>query len=166
MASSGVWESVILSKTPTLDGVCGLLFFTILIFVGIIFAKCWHICQYVMLMVDGIANFSDVGCDRCYCHQLFVSHLMLLADVICHVICQMKPCQLDWQKLVFLENLVPLKIFCFKRNWASLLKIKQNEKSAFIYHRNYFDETIKMRDNNPMLTSKLHVLLNISAPCW
>ena len=34
MASSGVWENVILSKTPTSDGVCGMLFFTILIFVG------------------------------------------------------------------------------------------------------------------------------------
>ena len=39
-----------------------------------------------MLMADGIANFFHVGCDRCYCHQLFVNHLMLLADVICHVI--------------------------------------------------------------------------------
>ena len=56
MASSGVLEYVILSRTPTLDGVCGLLFFTILIFVGIVFAKCWHISQYVML-ADGIANF-------------------------------------------------------------------------------------------------------------
>ena len=25
MASSGVWENVILSKTPTFDGVCGML---------------------------------------------------------------------------------------------------------------------------------------------
>ena len=57
MASSGVWENVILSKTPTLDGVCGIFFFTILIFVGHNCAKCRYICQYVMLMADGIANF-------------------------------------------------------------------------------------------------------------
>ena len=29
MASSGVWENIILSKTPTFDGVCGKLTFTI-----------------------------------------------------------------------------------------------------------------------------------------
>ena len=70
MASSGVWANVILSKTPVLDGVCGLFFSTILIFVGIIFAKCWYICQYVMLMADGIANFlmlvvTDVIVNNC-----------------------------------------------------------------------------------------------------
>ena len=27
MASSGVWENIILSKTPTFDGVCGMLSF-------------------------------------------------------------------------------------------------------------------------------------------
>ena len=30
MASSGVWEKVNLTITPTFDGVCGMLFFTIL----------------------------------------------------------------------------------------------------------------------------------------
>ena len=34
------------------------------------------------------------------------------------------------------------------------------------YNRDSFDEMIEMLDNNPILTSKLHVLLNISAPCW
>ena len=29
-----------------------------------------------------------------------------------------------------------------------------------------FDETIEIRDNNPMLTSKLYILFNISAPHW
>ena len=33
------------------------------------------------------------------------------------------------------------------------------------YNRDSFDETIEMRGNNPMLTSKLHVLLNVLAPC-
>ena len=38
------------------------------------------------------------------------------------------------------------------------------------FHKNsitwiLFDEMIEMRGNNPMLTSKLHVLLNISVPC-
>ena len=84
MASSGVWENVILSKTPTLDGVCGLLFFTILIF--------WELfCQmlaYLPVCYVGRwhSQLFNVDCDRCYCHQLFVNHLMLLADVICHVV--------------------------------------------------------------------------------
>ena len=57
MVSSGVWENIILSKTPTIDGVCGMLIFKILIFVGIIFAKFWHICLYVMFLVYVLANF-------------------------------------------------------------------------------------------------------------
>ena len=47
MASSGVWENIILTKTPTFDGVCGMLL-SIIIFVKAIFAKCWHVCQYVI----------------------------------------------------------------------------------------------------------------------
>ena len=34
-----------------------------------------------------------------------------------------------------------------------------------VYNRDSFDEMIEMRGNNPMLTSKLHVLLPILAPC-
>ena len=62
MASSGVWENVILAITPTFDGVCGMLFFIILDV--ILFAKCWHVCQFVffdyvwptflMLVVTGV----------------------------------------------------------------------------------------------------------------
>ena len=37
MASSGVWENIVLSKTPTFDGVCGMLSFTI-----------WIICQKII----------------------------------------------------------------------------------------------------------------------
>ena len=29
MASSGVWENIILTKTPTFEGVCGMLYFII-----------------------------------------------------------------------------------------------------------------------------------------
>ena len=29
-----------------------------------------------------------------------------------------------------------------------------------------FDEIIQMRGDKPMLTAKLHILLNISHPCW
>ena len=36
--------------------------------------------------------------------------------------------------------------------------------SQDFYNRDSFDEMIKMRGNNPMLTSELHILLNISAP--
>ena len=31
MASCGVWENVILCKTPTFDGVCGILFFIMML---------------------------------------------------------------------------------------------------------------------------------------
>ena len=41
---------------------------------------------------------------------------------------QVKPCQEDWQKLVFKE-----KIVLFQRKLSSLLNIKQNEKSTCIY---------------------------------
>ena len=44
MASSGVWENVFLTITPTFDGVCGMLFFIILM--GF-FAKFQHICQFL-----------------------------------------------------------------------------------------------------------------------
>ena len=37
--------------------------------------------------------------------------------------------------------------------------------SIFFYNRALFDETNEMRGNYPTLTSKLHVLLNVWAPC-
>ena len=80
MASSGVWENVNLTITPTFDGVCGMLFF-IIILVGIVFAKCWHVCHRIVflnmlgqlfLMLDvtdvvvtiGLQPLDAVG--RCY----------------------------------------------------------------------------------------------------
>ena len=93
MASSGIWENVMLSKTPTLDGVHGLLFFTILVFVGIVFVKCWHVCQYVML-ADGIANFlmlfvTDVIVTNCFKPLDVIGRCYLpcgcdMADDFCH----------------------------------------------------------------------------------
>ena len=48
-----------LCKTPTFDGVCGILFFIILAHLfAIIVPSCWHSCQYVSIMADGIANFN------------------------------------------------------------------------------------------------------------
>ena len=70
MASSGVWENVNLTITPTFDGACGMLFF-IIILAGIVFAKCWHVCHYVVIFE--FLNFFDVGCDRCCCHNWFVT---------------------------------------------------------------------------------------------
>ena len=73
MASSGVWENVVLSITPTFDGVCGMFSFTILF---------WRIAKWIVLH-----NFVDwyyVNCidqnDRCCVMYLYP--LMLLADVI------------------------------------------------------------------------------------
>ena len=59
-----------LQRHPLFDGVCGVLFFIILLahLFAIIVPTCWHSCQYVSMMADGIANFFFVGCDRCYCH--------------------------------------------------------------------------------------------------
>ena len=48
MASSGVWENVILPKTPTFEGVSGILYF--IIFLN--FAK--YFCQiFLLLLTDG-----------------------------------------------------------------------------------------------------------------
>ena len=42
MASSGVWENIHLSKTPTLDGVCGILSFIIIL----------NICQIFLFVLS------------------------------------------------------------------------------------------------------------------
>ena len=52
------------------------------------------------------------------------------------------------------------KTACFVKYLGYLLMHFQD-----FYNRDSFDETIEMRGNNPMLTSKLHVLLNILATC-
>ena len=56
------------ARHPLFDGVCGILFFITLLahLFAIIVPTCWHSCQYVSMMADGIANFFFVGCDRCY----------------------------------------------------------------------------------------------------
>ena len=67
MASSGVWENIMLSKTPTFDGVCGMLMFAILIF-------CWnYFCQ--MLAYLPICYVVDI----CF-SQLFM--MLVVTDVI------------------------------------------------------------------------------------
>ena len=92
MASSSVWENVLLSKAPTFDGVCGM----------------WCMWNVITFHIH---------------HQKWVSW-----KVKHFPIHQKKPCQLDWQKLVFFE-----KIGSVLEKLSSLLKIKQNEKSTFIY---------------------------------
>ena len=59
LASSGVWEIVLLCKTPTFDSVCGIIFFITLLahLFAIIVPTCWNNCQCVTKMADGIANF-------------------------------------------------------------------------------------------------------------
>ena len=59
-------------------------------------------------------------------------------------------------------------VLCLLENWM-LCYIFQLDVDGFSWHfyiKDSFDEIIKMRGNNPMLTSKLHALLHISAPCW
>ena len=41
MASSGVWENSILTKTPTFEGVCGMLYFIIFLNFAKSFDFCW-----------------------------------------------------------------------------------------------------------------------------
>ena len=45
-------------------------------------------------------------------------------------------------------------------SWLCIDRFSQD-----FYNRDSFDETIKMRKKNPMLTAKPHTLLNISDPC-
>ena len=44
-------------------------------------------------------------------------------------------------------------------------KIEQKIKVCVMENKGSVAKMIKMRDNNSMLTSKLHFLLNILAPC-
>ena len=53
------------------------------------------------------------------------------------------------------------KTACFIKYFSSML-IDFHKTSI----TGIFDETIDMRGNNNMLTPKLHLLLNISIPCW
>ena len=48
-----------LCKTPTFDGVYGIIFFIILLahLIAIIVPTCWHRLPMSLMMVDGIANF-------------------------------------------------------------------------------------------------------------
>ena len=59
------------------------------------------------------------------------------------------------------EKVVVTKI-CFygsaKIEWKIKVCVMENKSSVA--------KMIKVRGNNSMLTSKLHFLLNISAPCW
>ena len=48
MASSGVWENVLLTITPTFDGVCRMLWFIIL---DGFFVKIWHICHFAEFLL-------------------------------------------------------------------------------------------------------------------
>ena len=64
MASSGVWENILLSKTPTLDGVCGILSFIIFL----------NICQiFLFVLLTGGKSTLYIVYDRCYCH-IFLNH--------------------------------------------------------------------------------------------
>ena len=78
MASSGVWENIILTKTPTFEGVCGMLYFIIFL----------NFCQkFRFLLTDGKSTFllTDgrsifISIFMTDCHNVVIP-LMLLADV-------------------------------------------------------------------------------------
>ena len=72
MASSGVWENVILPKTPTFEGVSGILYY--IIFLNLL-------STFLVLLTDGkstfvmLTDFSQLllRFDRCYCQLLFTT---------------------------------------------------------------------------------------------
>ena len=57
MASSGVWENILLSNTPTFDGVCGILSFIIILNISqmfFVFVDRWLVNFYILFMTDVI----------------------------------------------------------------------------------------------------------------
>ena len=58
LASSCILENVMLCKTPTCDGVCGIICFIILLahLCTIIVPTFWYSYQYVTMLADAIAN--------------------------------------------------------------------------------------------------------------
>ena len=89
MASSGVWQNVILCKKPTFDGVCGMLIlYNITISLVHLFANivptCWHSCQYVSLMANSIANFFMLDVTDVIVTVAVANHLdVIMADGFC-----------------------------------------------------------------------------------
>ena len=72
MDSSGVWENIILSKTPTFDGVCGILSFIIILNISQIFFVLLtggkSTLYLFMTDVIVILLFTTDVIGRCYCH--------------------------------------------------------------------------------------------------
>ena len=58
------------------------------------------------------------------------------------------------------------KWLSLKYAFIILLKQKRKIKVCMMENKSSVAKIIKMRGNNSILTSKLQVLLNISAPCW
>ena len=81
MASSGVWENIILYKTPTFDGVCGMIYYIIQFWIiakhwFLFFAKlCWQlVSQHLMLCMTDINVIFYTSLDvngRCYLPRMW-----------------------------------------------------------------------------------------------
>ena len=69
MASSGVWENVYLTITPTFVGVCGMWF--LLILVGIFCQILACLPFYCILFEYVRPTFLDVGCDRYNIYKIY-----------------------------------------------------------------------------------------------
>ena len=82
MALSGVWENITLSKTPTFDGVCGMLAYLPMCYVdGIWYSQHFDVgCE----PLDVIGRCSlpcgcDIGMADDFCHcGIWNSHILLL----------------------------------------------------------------------------------------
>ena len=57
------------------------------------------------------------------------------------------------------------KVIITKICFYGYAKIEQNIKVCVMENKGSVAKMIEMRGNNPMLTSKLHILLNILTPC-
>ena len=66
MASSGVWENVILAETPSFDGVKNVFLYNFLLFlimahvIAIIMGRCFYPCLVVALVVSLLFCVEDV----------------------------------------------------------------------------------------------------------
>ena len=58
MASSGVWENVILPKTPTFEGVSGILYYIIFLNLLPNFWYCWQMVSQLLLCWQILVNFD------------------------------------------------------------------------------------------------------------
>ena len=66
---------------------------------------------------------------------------------------------------LMIQSKLGVTTLCYIQNcmFCNISQLHDDRFLGDLYNRDSFDEMIEMRSNNPTLTSKLHVLLYISA---